>query len=110
MVKADRLCSAPRRLRPNFAGRVVLLCSVAAGSLVQAQHSVPNSDFVVSRPVINMYKEATADSEVTSQVLYGTGVLSLEKKENWVRIQTADGYTGWIALAGVKSQGGTRYA
>jgi len=110
MVEADGLCSAPRRLRLSFAGRVVLLCSLVAGSLVQAQQSVANADFVVSRPVINMYKEATADSEVTSQVLYGTGVLSLEKKGDWVRIRTADGYTGWIALADVKSQGDTPYA
>jgi cell wall-associated NlpC family hydrolase len=74
-----------------------------------AQQSVPNADFVVSQPVINMYKGATVDSEVTSQVLYGTGVLSLEKQSGWIRIRTADGYTGWIPSADVKAQSKTAY-
>jgi len=81
-----------------------------SGLFVAAQKSLPNADFVVSRPVVNMYKEATADSEVTSQVLYGTGVLSLEKQHDWFKIRTADGYTGWVSSADVKSEAGDVYA
>lgn len=75
-----------------------------------AQQSVPHADFVVAEPVINMYKSATSDSEVTSQVLYGAGVLSIEKHGNWIDIRTADGYTGWVAAADVQAQNGRSYA
>jgi len=81
-----------------------------SGLFVAAQKSLPNADFVASRPVVHMYQEATADSEVTSQVLYGTGVLSLEKQRDWLRIRTADGYAGWVSSADVKSQAGGTYA
>jgi len=57
-----------------------------------------------------MYKDATSDSEVTSQVLYGTGVLSLEKRGSWIKIRTADGYTGWVESSDAKAQGSTLYA
>jgi len=57
-----------------------------------------------------MYKDAAADSEVTSQVLYGTGVLSSEKQGGWIKIRTADGYTGWIESSEAKAQGTTPYA
>jgi cell wall-associated NlpC family hydrolase len=48
-----------------------------------------------------MYHSASADSDVTSQALYGAGVLSLEKKDGWIRIRTGDDYTGWVAAADV---------
>ena len=85
--------------------RLVLNGAVFAGSLGAAQQSVPNADFVVSRPVINMYKSASADTEVTSQVLYGTGVKSLEKHGDWIKIRTADDYTGWVASDAVVAGG-----
>jgi len=94
----------------NFAVRLVMASALISGPLIRAQQSVSNSNLVVSRPVVNMYKDATADSEVTSQVLYGTGVLSLQKQGDWTRIRTADGYTGWVNSADVKSQSATPYA
>ena len=109
-MKVNRMISAPHRVKSGFATRVLLVCVLLAGPIASAQQSVPSSDFVVSRPVINMYKEATADSEVTSQALYGTGVLSLEKQGDWIRIRTADGYTGWVASADVRSQSEAPYA
>jgi hypothetical protein len=51
--------------------------------------------------VINMYSTASVDSEVVSQALYGSGVLSLEKKKGWIRIRTGDDYTGWVAEADI---------
>jgi hypothetical protein len=71
-------------------------CAVAVG-----QQSVAKSDYVVSRPVINMYASASADSEVVSQALYGSGVLSLEKRSGWIHIRTGDDYTGWVAEADI---------
>jgi SH3-like domain-containing protein len=75
-----------------------------------SQQSVANADFVIAKPVINMYKSAAGDSEVTSQALYGTGVLSLNKQSDWINIRTADGYTGWVAAADMQAQNGNLYA
>src|SRR5215472_14726704 len=70
-----------------------LLCLQPAAN---AQKSVPDADFVVAQPVINMYSKPAADSDVSSQVLYGTGVHSLEKNGDWTKVRTADDYTGWV--------------
>ena len=75
---------------------------VAAGSLLSlqpmahAQKSVPNADSVVAKPVINMLSSPADNSDVTSQALYGTGVLAIEKRGEWTKIRTADEYTGWV--------------
>lgn len=98
------------RLKLRVAVRFVLLGAMLAGSLAVAQQSVPNADFVVSRPVVNMYKSASADTEVTSQVLYGTGVKSLDRQGNWIKIRTADDYTGWVAAGDVRAESGASYA
>jgi gamma-D-glutamyl-L-lysine dipeptidyl-peptidase len=76
---------------------VVMLWSAAAAG----QYSITTADEFVSRPVINMYSSPSLDSEVVSQALYGTGVLSMEKKGEWIHIRTADEYTGWVAAADV---------
>jgi len=94
---------AREKFKFRYVVRSVVICALLVGWLAIAQQSVPNADLVVSRPVANMYKSATADSEVTSQVLYGTGVRSLEKQGDWINIRTADGYSGWIASADVNA-------
>lgn len=95
----------------SFRARTLILaCLLLSTHLLRAQLAVANSDLVVSKPVINMYKSAAVDSEVTSQVLYGTGILSLEKQGDWIKIRTADGYTGWVASAEVQAQNGSPYA
>ena len=76
----------------------------------RAQVSVPNADLVVAKPLINMYSKPSADSDVVSQALYGTGVLSLEKQADWCHIQTADGYKGWVSAADLKTLHGQPYA
>ena len=73
----------------NYAARIQLrcllfLCATLWGAAAVGQQSVVRPDYVVSRPVINMYATASADSEVVSQALYGSGVLSLEKKKGWI--------------------------
>ena len=68
--------------------------------------SVPHADFVVAKPVVNMYSKPTTDSDVVSQALYGTGVLSLEKQADWYHIRTADEYKGWVAAADLKTLDG----
>ncbi len=63
---------------------------------------------VVLQPVANMYASDTADSEVTSQAIYGANVDVLEQKAGWAKIRTADHYTGWTPLAALRS--GQSYA
>ena len=106
-MEVDGKKDARERFKLRYVIRLVLICALLAGSLVIAQQSVPNADLVVSRPVAHMYKSATADSEVTSQVLYGTGVRSLEKQGDWIRIRTADDYSGWIASGDVDATRGS---
>ncbi len=84
----------------------VLLCRSPA----QAQQSVDHPDAVVARPVVNMYRNATAASDVVSQALYGTGVSTLKSEPGWANIRTADGYTGWVAAADMKTLNGGTYA
>lgn len=108
---ADRsprpLPSATRCKRGAFIFITLLLlpaCSAAA------QKSVPGADFVVTRPIINMYRSATAESDVVSQAIYGTDVLSFQKQPGWYDIHTADGYAGWVQASDVKALDAGAYA
>lgn len=75
-----------------------------------AQQSVPNADLVVAKPVIDMYRNPSAESDVVSQALYGTDVLSLKKQADWYDIRTADGYTGWVQGSDVQALNALPYA
>lgn len=67
--------------------------------VAEAQQSVPHADFVIAKPVADMFSKSTAESDVVSQALYGTDVLSLELHGDWYKIRTADDYTGWVAAS-----------
>ena len=72
------------------AAMLMLALLILFADLAVSQQSVANADFIIAKPVIDVYKNAAVDSEVTSQALYGTGVLSLEKQGDWIKIRTAD--------------------
>ena len=91
--------------RAGFALAVLLIPAVA-----RAQQSVDHPDSVVARPVVNMYRNASAASDVVSQALYGTGVFTLKTQPGWINIRTADGYTGWVAASELKPLNGCSYA
>ncbi|HTW79371.1 MAG TPA: C40 family peptidase [Terracidiphilus sp.] len=93
-------------LRLGFA----LTASIAAVAATAAQQTVPNADFVVARPVVNMYHNASAMSDVVSQALYGTGVLTLSRDGDFYNIRTADDYTGWVKAADLRPLNGKTYA
>jgi SH3-like domain-containing protein len=111
--------SIPRTVRPwrrgvGDIGRAIADC-IALGVLLaavptQAQQSVDHPDAVVARPVVNMYRNATDASDVVSQALYGTGVQAIENSPGWIHIHTADGYTGWVEAADLKTLNGSAYA
>lgn len=66
-------------------------------STALGQYASTKANFVVARPVVNMYSEPSLDGSVVSQSLYGSCVSTIEKKNGWVDIRTGDGYTGWVA-------------
>jgi cell wall-associated NlpC family hydrolase len=75
-----------------------------------AQQSTPRADFVVTVPIMNMYAKPTTESDVVSQGIYGTAVLTIERHEDWYNIRTADGYSGWVAASDLRQLNGTTYA
>jgi len=79
----------------------MLSCTGATG-----QESVAKPDYVVAKPVINMYHFSSADSDVVSQAIYGSGVAALEKKDGWIHIRTGDDYMGWVTAEDVAAQRG----
>lgn len=88
----------------------MIACLLLSGLSAVAQKSVSNPDYVVSRPVINVFAQPASDSHVTSQALYGTGVQSVEKQGEWIKIRTADDYTGWVFAADLRSEPSSKYA
>jgi SH3-like domain-containing protein len=104
-LSCARKGSLGRALAAGIALGLLLLATPA-----QAQQSVDHPDAVVARPVVNMYRNATDASDVVSQALYGTGVLTLQNIQGWFNILTADGYTGWVEAADLKTLDGATYA
>ena len=51
---------------------------------------------VVLRPVANMYRGPSRDTDVVSQAIYGVSVSLTEEKAGWAKIETPDQYTGWM--------------
>jgi cell wall-associated NlpC family hydrolase len=92
------------RVRLGFALTVLMAAAAAA------QQSIPNADFVVAKPVVNMYRSASVMSDVVSQALYGTGVLSLSRQGDFYNIRTADDYSGWVAAEDLRPLNGKPYA
>ena len=59
--------------------------------------------WVVVRPVANMHSNPSADADVVSQAIYGSNVEAVERRTGWLRIRTADGYTGWTEAAALRA-------
>ena len=110
----QRDAPAGTRLRRDLTLRslpiVLLMGATLFPAGAQAQQSVAKADAVVAKPVVNMYRNATAESDVVSQALYGAGVSALKSDAGWTNIRTADGYTGWVADGDLKMLGGGSYA
>lgn len=87
-----------------------LFVLLTGAGVAHAQQSVPGADFVIAKPVVNMFSKPAADSDVVSQALYGTDVLSLEQHGDWYKIRTADDYTGWVAASDMLRLGSGAYA
>ncbi len=75
---------------------------------VASQQNTP--DHVVVRPVANMYRDASLESDVVSQAILGSNVKVLEAKDAWAKVRTADDYTGWIEASDLRKTDGQPYA
>jgi len=58
--------------------------------------------WVVAQPVVNMHARPSADASVVSQAIYAAPVTLREVSGEWGRIETADGYPGWVELRSIK--------
>jgi cell wall-associated NlpC family hydrolase len=86
-----------RCLRNRFV-HLLAISLLATGARSQS----PSPDHVVSVPVANIYSRASDDSDVVSQAILGTNVVTLESRGHWSKIQTPDAYTGWISAAALR--------
>jgi hypothetical protein len=59
---------------------------------------------VVIVPVANMYSAASEETDVVSQVIYGSNVVQLEEKSGWAKVRTPDQYSGWVRLVEMRPE------
>jgi len=95
---------------PIFAAFAICFLILPSALPAGAQEQVPGANFVVTKPVIDMFRNPTAESDVVSQAIYGTDVLSIKNEGNWYDIRTADGYTGWVPASDLKAVDSGPYA
>src|ERR1051326_8408803 len=83
---------------------VVLLLLSFAVAQQPATPSVASSApaYVVIVPVANMYRGPSEDTDVVSQAIYASNVAVVEDKGDWIKVRTADNYTGWTRAAAMK--------
>jgi cell wall-associated NlpC family hydrolase len=63
------------------------------------------SGAVVVGPVANMYSAPSQDADVVSQAIFGASVVLVDEKGAWAKVRTADDYSGWMLLAGLRCYG-----
>jgi gamma-D-glutamyl-L-lysine dipeptidyl-peptidase len=97
-----------KQISMKYASRVMLF-AVLLTVMSSAQTASP-VEYVVVRPVVNMFRTPTTDADVVSQSLYGTNVKLVKAEGDWLQIRTADDYTGWVQSTGVRKLDGKRYA
>ena len=54
-------------------------------------------------PRVVMREDPSESSKVVSEALFGEKIILLENGVGWTRIQTPDGYTGWVQEGGIQS-------
>jgi len=77
-----------------------MLCLLVAFLMAQAV-TAPSANVVITAPVANMYSRASANADVVSQAIYGANARIVGRGGGWVRIRTADAYTGWVTASSV---------
>ena len=57
---------------------------------------------LASLSVSNLRSDPRHSSELVTQITMGTPVKLIEEKEGWLRVETPEGYNGWVDTFGVK--------
>lgn len=64
--------------------------------------AAPPPSVVVVVPVADLFAKATRDCDVTTQALYGSGLIVDEDQGDWLKVRTPeDDYPGWVPRASV---------
>ena len=84
-------------------GMLLAALAFSGATSARAQLVAPNSNFVVVEPVLDVLSAPSPDSDIASQILYGSGVASTEQKDGWVHIHTGDDYSGWVRSTALKA-------
>ena len=75
----------------------LLLIFFAIFSWIYSYSILAATDFAIKVPVANMHSKPDGNSDVVSQVIYGSFIKIVENKKDWSSIVTvADNYHGWI--------------
>lgn len=98
--------------RLKIAVAIILSVLLWFSDISQASQGKRQSEYVVIKPVTNMYRLPSRGSDVVSQAIYASEVTLLESHGGWGRIRTADQYTGWVRKVALKKvqgygEGGT---
>lgn len=89
------MIEAHGRARTRISGVMgALLLALASASAAEA----PARQAVVLSAVENMHSGASPDKDVVSQALLGQVVWILEARDGFARIETPDGYAGWVPV------------
>jgi cell wall-associated NlpC family hydrolase len=97
-----------KRMSMNQVARGILV--VVLFTVMSTAQTTTPVEYVVVRPVVNMFRTPSLDADVVSQSLYGTNVTLIKAVGNWMQIRTADDYTGWVQIEGLRKLAGKRYA
>lgn len=54
------------------------------------------NSYYVPKPVVNMYTSPSENTGLASQVIYGEKVIVLENQDRFYKIESEDGYQGWV--------------
>lgn len=68
-----------------------------------SEASIGNVRVVAS--MLNLRREASADSEIVSRVRRGEGLAVLEDRGEWLRVRTGGGEIGWVSARYVARDG-----
>jgi cell wall-associated NlpC family hydrolase len=63
--------------------------------------TAPSASAVINVPVANMYSRPNVNADVVSQTILGANAQIIGRRGTWLRIRTADSYTGWITASSV---------
>lgn len=89
---------------------LLLLNVIPVASQQNTSSAAAKADYVVIRPVANMYRDASLESDVVSQAIFGSNVAVLDSRNSWAKVKTADNYTGWIESSDLRTTNDKPYA